>query len=365
MKRGSGGIALATMIALAAVASGAGAYVPPGPSRVELGPTPTPTPAVGSLIRGNAPNQAQRTAAIKQVLAQRMTALSHLQPRAFKAPRAVANGSAHQEIQIAGRAGAALARVPDYCANHQPEIDRVIGDVTPGGALTIGGSCFGTSGNVRITGNFPFDPSAINLTIDSWTDTTVKAHLIGNQYGGGFDTKRDSFTGSLDQPVELRLATRRLAGGMVVVGPNLISPPVRLNYRARRVPMRIGADVAACATGEPLEPSSPDVCGQSGWLSSSLGTWHVRKTAASGEDIYSVHLTHGYALDQVTVQSDAAEVSFDPSLDPLHVTFRIRWRTAHKSNPDMVQRGLPQYADYGDGSYVFSVTGTAPDGVLP
>lgn len=364
MRRRQSGIALAATIALAAVASGAGAYAPPDPSRLQPAPSPTPTAAVGSLIRGNAPNQAQRTAAIKQLLAQRITALSRLQPRAFKAPRA-ANGVAHQELQVSGRAGAASSHVPNYCAQHPPEIDRVSGDVTPGGTLTISGICLGTSGSVRIAGNFPFEPSGIMLSIDSWTDTVVKARLMGLPRGGSYDVTTDSFTGSLDQPVDLRVATRRVAGGMVVVGTGVVSQPVRLNYVAKRVPADIPVVVAACATGDPLDPSSPDVCGQSGWLTPSLGTFHLRKTAASGEDVYSVHLTHGYALDKVTVQGDAADVSFDPSLDATHVTFRIRWRTVHKSDPEMVKRGFPQYADYGDGSYAFSATGTAPAGVMP
>jgi hypothetical protein len=56
---------------------------------------------------------------------------------------------------------------------------------------------------------------------------------------------------------------------------------------------------------------------------------------------------------------------FDPTLDPSHVTFRIRWRTVHKSDPATVKRGFPQYADYSDGSYMLYPTITGPSGVRP
>jgi hypothetical protein len=90
-----------------------------------------------------------------------------------------------------------------------------------------------------------------------------------------------------------------------------------------------------------------------------------RKTAASGEDVYSVHLGHGYVLNHVMVFGDGADLVFDPTTDPSHVTLRIRWRTVHASDPDLVKRGYPQYADYNDGSYTFFPTMTGTDGVRP
>ena len=74
---------------------------------------------------------------------------------------------------------------------------------------------------------------------------------------------------------------------------------------------------------------------------------------------------HGYVLNQVMVFGDAADLVFEPTLDPAHVTFHIRWRTVRKSDPDLVKRGYPQYADYNDGSYMFFPTMTGPDGVRP
>lgn len=365
MNRGASGITLVATIALMTLASAPGASAPPAASRLELAPSPTPSPPVGSLTRVNAPTQAQRTAAIKQIVGQRMSALSHLPPRSFKAPRSVANAvAAHQDVQVAGHAGAVFNHLANYCAQRPPEIDTVSGDVTPGGTLTIHGICFGTSGNVRLTGIFPYEPSGFNLQTQSWTDAVVKVQLVGNTYGGVLQGQADSFTSAPDQPVELRLATHRVAAGMTVYGAN-VSLPVRLNFRARRALATATADLVTCAVGEPLDASLPDLCAQSGWFSGALlAAYHVRKAATSGEDVYAVNLKHGFVLDQVSVQGDAADVSFDPSLDPSHVTFRIRWRTVHKSDPERA-KVFPQYADYNDGSYAISTTATGPDGLRP
>ncbi|GAC1597346.1 MAG: hypothetical protein NVS3B28_29220 [Candidatus Velthaea sp.] len=354
------GIALAVTMVLLSVATGAGASPPPAASRVKLATSPPSSPPIRTLNRVNDPDQAKRTATIKQLIAQRMTELSRLRPRSFKAPRATPIAAPHREVLVSGRAGAAFNHPENYCAQHPPEIDSVSGDITPHGELTIRGDCFGTSGNVHLTGNFPVEANGIDLLIESWSDSVVKAKLLGNLYA-----TVDSFSGSLDQPVELRLVTRRVAGGMSVVGSGVVSTPVRLDYRAERITTRVYVDVLTCASGETLD--WPDACGVSGWLDgTSYGASHVRKaSAARGEDIYSVRLKHGYVFDGVTVNGDWADVSIDPSLDPSNVTFRIRWRAVESANLDRARHGFPDYADYGDGSYTFFATATGPKGALP
>lgn len=371
MNRATRGIALAATIALMTPAVGAGASTAPAASRVELAPTPTPSPLPKPLLRASAVNAAQRTLDVKQIVMQRMAALSRLQPRAFTAPRSSASFVGRQQVQVVTHSGAAFTHSLNYCAQHPPEIGSVSGDVTPYGELTISGSCFGTAGTVRITGTFPYEPGGLNLPAESWTDTVVKVRLSGHAYGD-FGSTVDSFTGALDQPIALRLATRRVAGGMVVVSPNLVSSPVRLNFTAKRITTRAPVDIMACGGGgEPLDPQRPDFCGESGWGAFScdagkcLESYHARKAAVSGEDVYSVRLGHGYVLNQVLVFGDAADLIFEPTLDPSHVTFRIRWRTVPKSDPNLVKRGLPEYADYNDGSYLFFPVMTGPDGVQP
>jgi hypothetical protein len=361
---------LAATIALLTLASGAGASTTPAASRAVLAPTPTASPTGMPLLRAGAVNQAQRTLDLKQIVTQRMASLSRLQPRTFKSPGSPANAVASQDLQVAGHSGAAFTHQIDYCAQHPPEIDRVSGAVTPNGVLTIGGICFGKAGTVRMTGNFPFESGGLNLLTESWTDTVVKARILGKAYGS-YGSTTDSFTAAPDQQIELRLTTGRVAGGMYVIGPNLVSMPVRLNFIARRITTIAGVDTVACASGEPLDAQRPDFCAEYGWGAFScdagkcMESYHARKAAASGEDVYSVRLGHGYVLNGVTVFGDGTDLVFDPTLDPSHVTFRIRWRTLHKSDPDLVKRGYPQYADYNDGSYMFLPTMTGPDGVRP
>jgi hypothetical protein len=357
-------------MALLMIASAAGASTTPAASRAVLAATPSPSPAEAPALRAGAVNQGQRTLDIKQIVTQRMAVLARSQPRTFKSPQSMANVVATQNVQVAGRSGAAFTHSLNYCAQHQPEISQVSGRVTPGGVLTISGICFGTTGSVRITGNFPYEPGGMNLRTESWSDTVVKAQMFVNAYGG-IGSTADSFTGAPDQQIELRLTTSRTAGGIPIVSPNLISEPVALNFIAKRITGQAEVDTLACATEEPLDVQRPDFCANYGWGSFScetgkcMETYHARKNAASGEDVYSVRTGHGYVLNQVKVFGDGADLVFDPSIDASHVTFRIRWRTLHASNPDLVKRGNPLYADYNDGSYLFVAIITGPDGVRP
>jgi hypothetical protein len=369
VNRARSGVALATSVALFSLASGAAASTNPAASRAVLAPTPSPSPSGAPVFRAGAVDQAQRTLDLKQIVTQRMAALSRLQPRTFKSPRSMTNVVGSGDVQIAGRSGAGFTHQVDYCAQHPPEIDRVSGKVTPSGVLTISGLCFGTTGTVRITGIFPYESAGLDLPIESWTDTVVKVRMFGHAYGS-FGSTTDSFTGAPDQQIELRLMPRRVAGGLVVISPNLVSS-VRLNFTARRITTMAAVDTLTCASGEPLDAQRPDFCGEYGWGSFScdvgkcMESYHARKAATSGEDVYSVRLGHGYVLNEVMVFGDGADLVFDPTLDPSHVTFRIRWHTMHKSDPDLVKRGNPQYADYNDGSYMFFPTMTGPDGVRP
>ena len=338
---------------------------------MELAPTPTPSPAAKTLLHDNSLNQVQRTVDIKQIIAQHMAAVSRLQPRKFTARRASTGPVVHQDVTIAARPGATFAHAANLCAQQSPEIERVRGDVTPGGVLTITGICFGTSGNVRISGQF--NGGGFDLRPESWSDAVVKARLV-DYYDLSLNAgKTGGFQGSLDQPVELRLATHRTARGMTVVSPNLVSAPVRLNYVAERATVNGTGyvDTVACATGEPLDPRFAEFCGDRyAWASNcQFGTcmvgYHVRKNAANGEDVFSVSLHHGFVLDNVLLLGDNTDLAFDPTIDPSHVTFRIRWRTVHKTDPAMVKLGNAEYADYNDGSYMFYPTFTGPNGARP
>jgi hypothetical protein len=346
------GTSLAVTLALVTFASGAGAATPVPSMRVQ----PVARPALD----------------IKQVVTEQMAALARLRPRTIKAFQPAARSVARQDVRVVGRIGGTVTRPLDYCAQHPPEIDRVSGNVTPAGTLTIGGVCFGTSGTVGLTGNFPYEPRGVNLRIESWTDTSVTARLIGNLYGSSYDLSKDSFTAAPDQAVELRVATRRLAGGLVVVGPSVVSAPLRLNFTARHVTIQGLPSVSACAAGDPLDPSRPDFCENPGWgvsFSCPFGTCspalHLRKVPASGEDVYAFNLHHGYVLNDITMFGEAADLSIDPSLDPAHVTFRVRWRTVPKKDVDKVRLGSPEYAAFHDGSYMFYARITGPDGASP
>ncbi|MDB5040947.1 MAG: hypothetical protein JWN27_1673 [Candidatus Eremiobacteraeota bacterium] len=352
LSRAMGGTSLAVAIALVTFASGAGAATPVPSMRVE----PVARPALDT----------------KRLVTQQMAALAELRPRTIKALQAATRPVAPQDVRVAGRVGGTVTRPLDYCAQHPPEIDRVSGTVTPGGTLTIGGQCFGTSGTAAITGNFPLEPRGVNLLIESWTDTSVTARLFGNPRGGSWDVSTDSFTRAPDQAVALSVATHRTAGGIAVVGPSVVSPPVRLNFTARRLTIQGWPTVSSCAAGDLLDPLRPDICQGIGWgftyhcgqLSCSPGV-HLRKVPDSGEDVYAFNLHNGYALNDITMYGDAADLSIDPSLDPSHVTFRVRWRTVPKNDLAMVRMGHPQYANYHDGSYMFYARITGPDGASP
>ena len=355
-----GVLAIALAITIPLFASGALASTTPAASRAVLAATPSPSPP-----------DAQRTVGGKEIVTDRMATLSRSQPRRFTVPRAVANAPASPSMYVSRYARSAITRSLDYCAQHPPEIDSVSGDVTPGAVLTIGGSCFGTSGTARISGVFPYEPGGVNLLIESWSEGVVKARLFHNAYGGFGSAEADSFTGAPDQQIQLSVATHRVAGGMTVVGPGVVSAPVALHYTARRVTISANVDTVACAGGDPLDAQHPDFCAQSGWGAYScdagkcMESYHARKDPATGEDVYSLRLGHGYVLNAVMVYGDGADLVFDPTLDPSHVTFRIRWRTLRASNPDLVKRGYPQYADYNDGSYMFLPFVTGPDGIRP
>jgi hypothetical protein len=351
---------VAATIVLVTFATGARADTTPATSRIELAPTPTPSPLAKPVLLESASVRGQRTLDVKQITAQHRAALRLLQPRTFTR-RSVAMPSAHQDIQVLQRdptAGHSL----DYCAAHPLEVDHVSGDVTVEGILTITGLCFGSSGKARITGHFA--DGGFDLETLSWSDTVVKARLNGVY---GVDGQ-----GPVDQPVDLRLMTQRGAARTFGASPYLKSAPVRLNFVAVHATVSaigyVGID--ACASGETL-PQVPDDCGESAWgarnceLGNCMTASHVRKAAGSGEDVYSLRVGHGFVLDRVVLLGDAADVVFDPSLDPTHVTFRVRWRTVHKSDPALVQRGYPQYADYHDGSYMLYPTITGPVGVRP
>jgi hypothetical protein len=353
----------------AQTASSAGVKAPAA-SRAVIA-APTPSPALVPLSRTPVVNQALRASEIKDIVTQRLGAISRLPARTFAAPRLASAGVGMQDLHITSRPPVALAQQLDYCAQHPPEVDRVSGNVTPGGTLTIGGICFGTSGTARISGNFPNEPGGVGLLIQSWTDTQVQAQLFGQLRGASYDVHTDSFSGSLDQPVDLQIVTRRTAGKLVVVGPGTASAPVRLQYTARRMTSTAPLGSASCAIGEPLEPQRPDFCGEYGWgsfkcdVGNCFETYHARKSPASGEDVYSISLSRGFVLNTVMLFGEGADIVFDPSLDPSHVTFRVRWRTLHKSDPDLVKNGHPEYADYNDGSYLFLPITTGPDGVRP
>lgn len=220
------------------------------------------------------------------------------------------------------------------------------------------GRCFGTSGSVRITGTFPYEMRGVTVFTEVWNDSLARVRMSGNAYRGAWNTVTDSFTGAPDQSIDLTLATHRTAGGYTEVGSTVVSAPVRLRYVARRVSRQMKPVIVACAGADDSDTTRPDWCAESGWgtfhceTGTCLETWHKSKAPASGEDLYAMRLGHGYVFDRVVVYADVADLTFNPSLDPTHVTFRVRWHTTRVGEKDF-------------GSYMFAVTVTGPQGVSP
>jgi hypothetical protein len=375
MRGGAGRASFAIAVAIAALvfAPRASADVPA--QRVILAPTPTPTPDVKPIPLGNTANNVRRAMDLIELRQERMTAIARTLPRRFRAPGS-AKLATYQDVQVVSHATRPINVSLDYCAKRPLEVDRVSGDVAPGGTLTFSGICLGSSGTIPISVNYvvpgirldsPHASPGTNLQILSWTESRVTARI-------------PDISGALDQIVRVQLVTTRTAGGKAVIDPRLISAPIQLRFIAAREKIEGSGPVdnVSCERGDVLHSSVDDYCDgplgpdKMGWAlggncaqGSCYNTFHIRKSAGAGTDAYNIRLNRGFVLDSVQFVGGNGEVIFDSSIDPAHVSWAVRWRTVETHNPDAVKRGHPEFGTYYDGSYSLYVTITGPRGCFP
>ncbi|HEX3463337.1 MAG TPA: hypothetical protein VHS78_04675, partial [Candidatus Elarobacter sp.] len=269
----------------------------------------------------------------------------------YRASALAAVPSARQDVVASGHIDRSAARVPSYCATHRLQIERVQGDVTSEGKLTVTGVCFGASGTgVRLDGDLP--GGAVDLQVVSWADETVVALL-------------PKMRGLTDRPVRLRLLAPQFAvsSSQRYGSVSMSSAPVALTFVAKRVTQPItGKSLinVSCAKGP--APDDRDGCGYCPWQFTAdpqgcASGGHVRGAApTSGTDEWAVRLPPAWHIEQITAGMDNAEIETDPSMAASSATFRIRWRS--------VPVGEGKYL-YQDGGYWFTVLATGPDGTLP
>ena len=335
-------------------------------------PTPTSSPAPQ-------PNVLQRDAVLRQsvqpdpraALRARFLAVSALPRRTFRAAtsvRSLETAGARQDVRLAAvNPDRPYTRDAQYCAQHPLLLDRVTGEVTPGGTLTVTGACFGSgAGTMQMIGNFP--PSGrVSLVIQSWADDRVTAQL-------------PAVTGAPDQPVELELEhfapnpTARVQRHDV----QAVSPHVRMSFVAQREARSAIPHVAngSCARGD--HPADVTQCGTvytwpSDYFCGDYGCgWadHKQSAADSGTDTWYVHLPPGWRFEHIEAQGPVDAVTIDPTLDPANVTWSIRWHTTHVAEKREWKHSQPPATfaweqvtpAYDTAGYLFYVFATGPAG---
>jgi hypothetical protein len=299
---------------------------------------------------------AQRAAASAPVI------LSTQPKRTVRIPGQIAAPSAPamQDVVVPVKPGALVSssRLRMDCTAHDLEVARITGTVTPGGAITIRGRCFGKPGSVQM-GIASYGADTM-LTVTSWTDDTVLASV-------------PPLRGIVDQPVRIRLArgTARLSkqdGGAVAV----FSEPITMMFTAARETTYLwGAYIApSCSrTGVALEDSCiPCADGDSTQPQNFAYHYgeHWRTMPASGVDTWRATLPGGWRFDRIEYQSfPVADIVVDPpGADPSIVQWRVRWQTMHSSGERPDYEGTHQHLDdrersfYGGLVYVTGPAGT-------
>jgi len=264
-----------------------------------------------------------------------------------------------------GRLGAIAGNKPyvidaRYCSEHPLLLDRVTGDVTPGGTITATGACFGSAaGQVQMLGNFPSTNGTVNLAVQSWTDDSVTAKI-------------PAIAGAPDQSVEIRLvhyASIYTATVLGRAGATNVSPRVRMSFLAERqlVNALTSVENDSCAQG--AHPSQ-DLCSKvTSWTGSALCpfegcvfAYHNQLAADSGTDTWRVHLPPGWRFDRIELQSATAEVLIDQTIDPTNVTWNVRWHTIHGRSEKTHVGNHITYNEFDDGSYMFFLYATGASG---
>lgn len=361
------------------------------PARTAPAAIATPSPAA---VRISEPIKKLDVRAFQQG---RLAALRRGKVHTFKAPARGALPLARQDVSVAP-GGMTTERVSGGkgvsipCERIGMLLARVSGDVTPGGNVTLSGSCFGPKGDVGLSGQFK--GGSIALEIQSWTDSTIAARIPTQIYGVP------------DHPVDIAvIAPRAVVAKNVKVAIRAASAPIRLNFVAARETIDVTKSVTntSCAQGDVVRndyyQGQPDSCGgfatdcgpQFGYEDTghkcSLG-WHFRPSAGSGSDGYVLRLRPGWRLDAVDlVYADEADstkfstytngyassVAFSPTADFTTVSWAVNWtavpteyRVITTGGTDTKPRDTTRTLfSYFDGSYLLHVSLTGPQGTWP
>jgi hypothetical protein len=362
----AGAVALATAVCmLALVPAGSVSADPPRLNIAQPTPTPTASPKAPLQLDQRKPVGTLKTLDPKAFRLQRLSAVGRGKTRTFLAP-AVPVPSARQDV-VVGKAGKSVAL---SCSRLPLQIQRVQGDVTPSGILTITGACFGSSGRVLMAGKF-YDGPSIELAVQSWTQSAITA-------------KVPYISGSPDQIVQLRLQSLRANISSALVE----SAPVPLNFVATRDTIDVTNTVAniSCAQGAgPQGPNVPNDMVPDSCFSSQNGAecgptfeihrcsigWHFRAVPGNGADHWSLRLRKGFHLTRIDrVFDDESQFStntngivFDPQGDPAIVTWTVNWQAG--STDYRVERAdgtTYVLFKYADGTYMLRVSVTGPQG---
>ncbi len=280
-----------------------------------------------------------------------------------------------QVVAVAKRAPAVDLTTVPVCARSPLQIDNVDGAVTPGGTLTIHGSCLGSAkGGADLLGDFP--GGALHLAVTAWGDNVVTASV-------------PAVTGVPDLPVRLRLSgisqpvarTALIKGQQVAIAPNptaIFSDPVSMRFTATRETTTLWAtnlENLSCGRGALAPNISADLC-----FTAAIGYWtlygnehsgvHVRPAGSNdaGEDIWRMRVPAGWRFDHIEYQgmSPATNISISPTLDPSNVTWHVMWKTDTRSaekDTNVIDAG-PRNYNVEDGSYLAMVYITGPAGTM-
>jgi len=284
------------------------------------------------------PTKVRATSASAALIRARYAAIAasiaKLPKRVFRAHQsgAPAAGNARQDVLVGAiRANKPFLADAHYCTDHPFLLDRVSGDVTPGGTITATGACFGTAGGqVQMLGNFPNTNGVVRLTGQSWADDTVTATI-------------PAIAGAPDQAVEIRLqhlpnytsTTSVRSKGPPQIVSQIVSLPVQMRFLALRqkVNASLRVENLSCAHGAYPNSAYYGWCrtDPTDWLGQpdpQAGAYHNQGKPDSGTDTWGVRLPTGWRFDSIGLGgNEGEEVVIDQTIDPTNVTWSVRWHT--------------------------------------
>ena len=237
-------------------------------------------------------------------------------------------------IEQGAQAKVVTSQVP--CADRSPYVATFKGTITPGGVIGLTGQCFGTSGEIRISGT---NSNFFRKLVPLWTDTALAA------------TIPPDITGQIDQPVQVE----------VVRADGKKSADLHKVFIAAKDPeIEVPADLIVSIQ-----------CGYSAGCGNRQAVHQTNiqddPPTLSGTDIWKVQLAKGWQLTTLSSYNEWGDPSPIPKSGfelgpPEAATFQYNW----KSQPVLVEYnalGVLWNKTYSLAKYSIMVKAIGPRGV--